>query len=419
LDEITNTSNRPAETISENLESENLRSNKLETDPKKPINVIFVDDEQHVLDGLKRSLRGMSGKWNMDFVSEGEEALTLMKTKPYDIIVSDMQMPGMSGEELLGKVEQQYPSTARVVLSGHVDQDTTYRMVGSNHLFLSKPCSAELLIETVSKSISLVIANKELAFQNEEKDKRVAELVIANEEKDKRAAELVIANEDKADRAGELAIANKELATSLEKNEVLLKELHHRVKNNLTVLASMLGLQANTEVSAHTKQVLQDSERRVMIMAQIHEALQPEHVNNILSASDFLNTLITNTKTSGGAILEHLSFQIDVDDIPIDLDLLSVYGQIISELVSNCQKHGFVSGQQGNIEVSLHQRDDGGIELTVADDGKGVPEDFDIDKTQTLGLKLVKAMTAKLGGVINFDSSKGTRVQINIPEDQS
>jgi len=319
----------------------------------------------------------------------------------------------------LGKVEQQYPSTARVVLSGHVDQDTTYRMVGSNHLFLSKPCSAELLIETVSKSISLVIANKELAFQNEEKDKRVAELVIANEEKDKRAAELVIANEDKADRAGELAIANKELATSLEKNEVLLKELHHRVKNNLTVLASMLGLQANTEVSAHTKQVLQDSERRVMIMAQIHEALQPEHVNNILSASDFLNTLITNTKTSGGAILEHLSFQIDVDDIPIDLDLLSVYGQIISELVSNCQKHGFVSGQQGNIEVSLHQRDDGGIELTVADDGKGVPEDFDIDKTQTLGLKLVKAMTAKLGGVINFDSSKGTRVQINIPEDQS
>ena len=101
------------------------------------------------------TLRGMSGEWNMDFVSEGEEALTLMKTKPYDIIVSDMQMPGMSGEELLGKVEQQYPSTARVVLSGNVDQDTTYRMVGSNHLFLSKPCSAELLIDTMRKSISL------------------------------------------------------------------------------------------------------------------------------------------------------------------------------------------------------------------------------------------------------------------------
>ena len=101
------------------------------------------------------TLRGMSGEWNMDFVSEGEEALTLMKTKPYDIIVSDMQMPGMSGEELLGKVEQQYPSTARVVLSGHADQDTTYRMVGSNHLFISKPCSAELLIDTMRKSISL------------------------------------------------------------------------------------------------------------------------------------------------------------------------------------------------------------------------------------------------------------------------
>jgi len=97
----------------------------------------------------------MSDEWNMDFVSEGEEALGLMETKPYDIIVSDMQMPTMSGEELLGKVEKHYPSTARVVLSGHVDQDATYRLVGSSHLFLSKPCSTELLIDTMRKSISL------------------------------------------------------------------------------------------------------------------------------------------------------------------------------------------------------------------------------------------------------------------------
>ncbi|OEJ63650.1 hypothetical protein BEN30_01720 [Magnetovibrio blakemorei] len=155
LVEIGNVSNRSAEKISGNLESANLLSNKSETSPKKHINVIFVDDEQHVLDGLKRSLRGMSDEWNMDFVSEGEEALGLMETKPYDIIVSDMQMPTMSGEELLGKVEKHYPSTARVVLSGHVDQDATYRLVGSSHLFLSKPCSTELLIDTMRKSISL------------------------------------------------------------------------------------------------------------------------------------------------------------------------------------------------------------------------------------------------------------------------
>ncbi|OEJ66044.1 nitrate- and nitrite sensing domain-containing protein [Magnetovibrio blakemorei] len=150
--DIDNVRNHTAEKMSVNRESKNAIT---QPDLKKLKNIIFVDDEQHVLDGLKRSLRGMSDEWNMDFVSEGEEALGLMETKPYDIIVSDMQMPTMSGEELLGKVEQQYPSTARVVLSGHVDQDTTYRLVGSSHLFLSKPCSTELLIDTMRKSISL------------------------------------------------------------------------------------------------------------------------------------------------------------------------------------------------------------------------------------------------------------------------
>jgi len=209
------------------------------------------------------------------------------------------------------------------------------------------------------------------------------------------------------------------IKASLDEKEVLLKEIHHRVKNNLTVISAMLGMQADGEEDAHAVEVLQDSHRRVMLMAQIHESLYRQDNVNVIDASDFLNTLVTNTKASGGVVSEHLSFQVDVDDISLDVDHANAYGQIVSELISNCQKHGFANGDPGNIEVSLHQSDDGGTELTVSDDGKGMPEDFDIEKAKSLGMKLVYALSAKLGGKVKIDGTNGTRVQVTFPENPS
>ncbi len=139
-------------------------------------------------------------------------------------------------------------------------------------------------------------------------------------------------------------------------------------------------------------------------------------VTNVINASDFLHTLVDNTKSSSGAVSEHLSFSIDVANILLDVDHVNVYGQIISELISNSMKHGFASGQTGNIEVSLSQNGEGVTELAVTDDGKGLPDDFDFQHARTLGLNLVHSLAAKLGGEVQIDGSGGTRVQINFPE---
>ncbi len=132
-----------------------------------------------------------------------------------------------------------------------------------------------------------------------------------------------------------------------------------------------------------------------------------------------LDTLVTDTKASGGGVWEHLSFHVDVDDIPLDVDHANGYGQIVSELISNSLKHAFANGRPGNVEVSLHRRNGGVTELTVADDGKGLPKDFDLQKTTTLGLRLVRSLTAKLEGEIKIDGSGGTRVRITFPETPS
>ena len=107
--------------------------------------VLFVDDEPRVLDGLRRMLYGMRREWQMDFAEGGVKALDLLAAHPYDVVVSDMRMPGMEGSELLREVMLRYPATVRIVLSGQCDRQTVLRAVEPTHQFLTKPCDPESL----------------------------------------------------------------------------------------------------------------------------------------------------------------------------------------------------------------------------------------------------------------------------------
>ena len=114
--------------------------------------ILFVDDEVLVLQGLQRMLRPMREEWDMEFIDSGAKALERMAQSPFDVIVSDMRMPGMNGAELLGRVMQQYPKTVRLILSGHADKELTLKCVGSTHQFLAKPCDPEAIRATVRRA---------------------------------------------------------------------------------------------------------------------------------------------------------------------------------------------------------------------------------------------------------------------------
>jgi HD-like signal output (HDOD) protein len=116
---------------------------------------MFVDDEQHVLDGLQNLLRKQRKQWDMSFALGGQAALTAFASAPYDVIVSDMRMPGMDGAELLAAVREQYPATARIVLSGHAERDAVQRALAVAHQFLSKPCDADMLKLVVERVCGL------------------------------------------------------------------------------------------------------------------------------------------------------------------------------------------------------------------------------------------------------------------------
>lgn len=133
--------------------------------------VLFVDDDPLVLTGLQRMLRTLRHEWEMEFVDGGPSALARMAEKPFDVIVSDMRMPGMDGAELLSRVAERHPKTVRIVLSGHADKDLILKCVGSTHQFLSKPCDPESLKSTVQRACSM-----ENSVENERLKQLVAQM---------------------------------------------------------------------------------------------------------------------------------------------------------------------------------------------------------------------------------------------------
>jgi DNA-binding NarL/FixJ family response regulator len=117
--------------------------------------ILFVDDEPLILDGLQRSLRPFRKEWAVAYAAGGEEALAMLEREPFDVIVTDMCMPGMDGAMLLGEVTRRYPDVLRMVLSGQSDLESVVRSAGATHRYMAKPCSIEVLRNAVNRTLSL------------------------------------------------------------------------------------------------------------------------------------------------------------------------------------------------------------------------------------------------------------------------
>lgn len=126
--------------------------------------ILFVDDEPKILDGLKRSLRSMRNEWDMTFAIGGQEALKILEQASFDVAVSDMRMPGMDGAQLLNEVRRRYPHVVRIILSGHSDQAMIYNSISATHQFLAKPCEVDQLKATIHRACALrdVLTNDSL-----------------------------------------------------------------------------------------------------------------------------------------------------------------------------------------------------------------------------------------------------------------
>ena len=120
--------------------------------------ILFVDDEATLLEGLRRTLRPQRARWEMEFASGGLDALRMMDVSRFDVVVTDMRMPGMDGAQLLEQVRERFPRAVRIVLSGYCDMESTLRAVNFAHQVLQKPCDATRLLQAIERASGLTSA---------------------------------------------------------------------------------------------------------------------------------------------------------------------------------------------------------------------------------------------------------------------
>jgi two-component sensor histidine kinase len=206
---------------------------------------------------------------------------------------------------------------------------------------------------------------------------------------------------------------------SLREKEILLREIHHRVKNNMQILTSLLRLQTRQTDSLPLRQVLQESEARIRSMGLLHEKLYQSESVSTIGMQGYLRTLtaeLIRTNTPAGTRRE---VKLNVGDVSLGLDTALPCGLIITELVTNALKYAFPNRPAGTIYVSLNSDPAAaGYDLIVWDDGVGIAPDFDISKATSLGMRLVKMLTDQLNGKLAFDGSQGTKIQIQFKESQ-
>ncbi len=207
----------------------------------------------------------------------------------------------------------------------------------------------------------------------------------------------------------DLKHAEAQIKASLAEKEVLLKEIHHRVKNNLQIVMSLLRLQASRISDPKTLTVLKDSQNRIRVMALIHEKLyQAED----LARSDFgsyVRSLTTNLFRSYADELHRIDLYIQVSEFRLEMDTAIPCGLIINELVSNSLKHAFPANRKGEITVNFSLNSDNQYVLVINDNGIGLPEGLDFRNTNSLGLQLVCTLALQLKATIALDRDAGTR----------
>lgn len=205
---------------------------------------------------------------------------------------------------------------------------------------------------------------------------------------------------------------------SLREKEILLREIHHRVKNNMQILTSLLRLQTRQADSQELRDVLQESEARIRSMGLLHEKLYQSDSVSLINMHGYLRTLtgeLLRMHTPQGV---RRDIKLNVHGVEMGLDSALPCGLIITELVTNALKYAFPAGAEGIIYVSLGALIDGSFQLVVWDNGVGMDEKFDIIRATSLGMRLVKMLTDQLSGSLSFNCSQGTRVTVTFRESQ-
>jgi len=211
--------------------------------------------------------------------------------------------------------------------------------------------------------------------------------------------------------------ADVALRQALEEKDILLREIHHRVKNNMQVVASLLKLQAGETDDKYVQEMFEKSQSRIRSMSLVHEQLYQSENFTHIDFRNYLEKLAYNVAGTHVGDAKQVTISVETSDIDLSLDSSIPCGLIVTELVTNAYKYAFPAGRQGTISIKVDKDADDMINLRIEDDGIGIPENIDPKNMESLGLKLVYMLAEhQLSGKVKVDHKKGTRFHISFKD---
>jgi len=339
---------------------------------ERKLNILIVDDDEGDRRQIRRALSRSGGSCECTDTRDFNEARAACLLREFDCVLLDYQLPGTDGLAAVSTLHEMYPFMAIIMSTGQGDEMiATDAMKRGACDYLPK---AHLGVGSVWRAIENAV--------------------------------------DRLDLQRQLARQRVELEHSLAMQTTLLKEVHHRVKNNLQIISSLLRMQADLLNEPKAAAALRDSQNRISSMALVHEQLYADQETGQVDFGHFCYTLVNSLLHSFNATSRDITARFQVSPVLLDADQAIPCGLILNELVTNAIKYAFKGGLPGEIVCTVEETRSGSVRLAVSDNGVGLEEGLDFANPTSLGLTLVNSLTEQLDGQVTVESIGGCMFSI-------
>jgi len=376
------------------------------------LKILILEDVEFDAELIVHEMR----REGIDFISmrveTEEEYVNALEDFSPDVVLVDHSLPQFDGVTALEILKEKTPDTPLIFVSGKIGDEFAVDV-------LKKGAADYVFKNNLSKLVPAI--ERALKERSELLERRKAEEKLKTAYKDmevriqNRTRELSQINQRLLGEIAERKLVEEALNKSIKEKDVLLKEIHHRVKNNLQIVSSLLSLQSQYVNEPGSVELFKESQSRIISMALIHEKLYQTGDLTRINLSEYANELIGDLFRSYSVNTHLVKYQIESKNILLDINTAIPCGLIINELVTNSIKHAFPDNRSGEIKIDI-QCHDGNCILKIADNGVGFPDDLDINDVKTLGLQLVTSLTKQLDGTIKLDREGGTCFTIKFNE---
>jgi two-component sensor histidine kinase/CheY-like chemotaxis protein len=356
--------------------------------------ILTIEDEAAIRKSFVSFLEDY--EYNILEAGDGAAGIDAIKTARPDLVLADLRMPKVDGLQVLEYVGTHHPEIPVIVVSG---TGNISDVIDALHLgawdYILKPVEdLNILLFAVRRALEKVRLAGENRRYRENLEEQVSEKTLALEK----------AN-------AKLQSINRELRTSLEEKEVLLQEVHHRVKNNMQVIMSLMNLQKPVYRDKFDVRLIDKSIHRIQAMAMAHEQLYRTNDFTQINLKAYLKGMVDEIIRNKTAVGDNFDVKVESQEIYMGTEIAIPIGLIIHELADNAIEHAYPDGGGGETRISA-VKNGSTYTIMVSDNGIGLPENIDIEKATSLGFMLVQTLTTQIEGKLTVQRQNGTIVNL-------